>query len=201
MWTQAAMVAVGTAMTAAGTSAAPAPPNESRPVLAVSIVNLAHVSQVVVERAAEDLTMIYELAGVSVVWNSPRSTACEPPATGHWVRVVLYGGRRSEALGEDVNAGPFTMGFTPCAGATTIPCTIAYLFFDRIEEMARSLSIPAGRLLGLAIAHEIGHMLLPRPSHSTHGIMRPVLDRGRSILPQFTAAQADAIRARLDQNK
>ena len=58
-----------------------------------------------------------------------------------------------------------------------------------------------GRVLGLTIAHEIGHMLLPRYSHSAFGIMRPSLDLERAMLPQFSAVQANLIRTKLAQNR
>ncbi len=201
MWTHAAAMAVGTALTAASVAAAQTGGGESRPILAVTVIDLASVSRVVLGRAAEDATSIYDLAGVELVWSTTRSVECDPPADGHWVRVVLYAGRKSRELGERANAGPFTMGFAPCAGMTTGPCTIAYIFYDRIEELARATSVPPGRVLGLAIAHEIGHLLLPRRSHSALGIMRPALDLNRSILPQFTASEAGIIRARVDQKK
>jgi len=51
------------------------------------------------------------------------------------------------------------------------------------------------------MAHEIGHMLLPRPSHSPDGIMRPSLDLERAMPPQFSAVQANLIRTKLAQNR
>ena len=201
MWTQAAAMAVGTALTAASVAAAQIDGSGSRPILAVTVIDLASVSKAVLGRAAEDATSIYDLAGVELVWNTTRSVECDQPGDGYWVRVVLYAGHKSRALGHAANASPSTMGFAPCAGMTTGPCRIAYIFFDRIEEFASRMSLPPGRVLGLAIAHEIGHLLLPRRSHSTHGIMRPALDLHRSILPQFTASEAGVIRARVDQQK
>src|SRR5688500_18993207 len=194
MWTQAAAMAVGTALTAASVSAAPA--DQARPLLAVTVIDLASVTKQVLGRAADDVTSIYDLAGVELLWNTTRSTDCEPPAAGHWIRVVLYAGRQSRELGERAHAGPFTMGFAPCAGVPATPCTIAYIFYDRIEEFAREARLPVGRVLGLAIAHEIGHLLLPRRSHSAHGIMRASLALGRSILPQFTAVRSEERRCR-----
>jgi hypothetical protein len=57
------------------------------------------------------------------------------------------------------------------------------------------------RLLGFAIAHEMGHLLLPA-GHSPSGIMRPDWngDDLRHIASgslQFTPAQANAIRAKV----
>jgi hypothetical protein len=54
-------------------------------------------------------------------------------------------------------------------------------------------------LLGCAIAHELGHMLLPRHSHSATGIMRATWDPGHlsigtSDYVQFTPWQADWVR-------
>ena len=202
MWTQAAAMAVGTALTAASVAGAQPHAGESRPVLAVTVIDLASVPKMVLGRAAEDATSIYDLAGVELVWNTTRSVECDAPAEGHWVRVVLYAGRKSRELGERANVGRFTMGFAPCAGAAAAAsCTIAYIFYDRIEEFAGETRLPVGRLLGLAIAHEIGHLLLPARSHSAHGIMRAALDLGRSILPQFTAVEAGVVRARVNQSK
>jgi hypothetical protein len=202
MWTRAAAMMVGTALTAAASAtASPAEPEKPRTVLAVSIIDLAHVPRHVLGEAAEDATTIYDTAGVSVVWNTSRSvTCCERPADAHWVRVILQTGHRSERLGGQVRATRSTMGFTPCARAS-VDCQIAYIFYDRIEELSRLTNVPLGRMLGLAMAHEIGHMLLPPPSHSPEGIMRPSLELKRSILPRFTAAQADVIRARLGQRR
>jgi hypothetical protein len=57
-------------------------------------------------------------------------------------------------------------------------------------------------VLAYAIAHEIGHLLLPEPAHSPFGIMRADWDGDdlRHIASgslQFTAGQADAIRAKV----
>jgi hypothetical protein len=201
MWTRAAAMTVGTVLTAAaGATAAPAQPERVRPVLAVSIVDLAYVPRHVLGHAAEDASAIYDLAGVSLVWHTTRSgECCQAPADANWVRVIVQGGRRSEVLGAEVNAGRSTMGFAPCGASAD--CQIAYIFYDRIEELARRTAVPIGRILGLAIAHEIGHMLLPPPSHSREGIMRSALDLKRSFLPLFTVTQAGAIRTRLVQRK
>jgi hypothetical protein len=48
------------------------------------------------------------------------------------------------------------------------------MFYDRIEEVA--LSVPPGvaRILGNALAHELGHVLLGSAQHSQNGIMKAV---------------------------
>ena len=57
-------------------------------------------------------------------------------------------------------------------------------------------------LLGVAIAHEIGHLLLPYGSHSPSGLMQADWDDrqfvlARARLLRFTAQQAKQIRAHL----
>ena len=48
------------------------------------------------------------------------------------------------------------------------------VFFERLEEISqnRKGEAPLGLLLGLTIAHEVGHLLLPGKQHSVSGIMQ-----------------------------
>jgi hypothetical protein len=74
---------------------------------------------------------------------------------------------------------------------------IAYLLFDRIRHVALSSGGEAADILGLVIAHEMGHLLLPFGSHSQNGLMRPSWrpeDFTLGSQPAFTQAQADGIR-------
>jgi hypothetical protein len=54
-----------------------------------------------------------------------------------------------------------------------------------------------GELLGLVLAHEIGHVLLPENSHSAVGIMKPGFGVGKDVGLRFTAAQGHSIRQTL----
>jgi len=51
------------------------------------------------------------------------------------------------------------------------------VFFDRLEEISRNSNGPAPLevLLGITIAHEIGHLLLPGNQHSPSGVMQGYL--------------------------
>jgi hypothetical protein len=71
-----------------------------------------------------------------------------------------------------------------------------------VTDVARRYGWPRGDLLGLALAHEMGHVLLPPPSHSATGIMQASWegDDLRHVLSgdtAFTEAQVLAMRARL----
>jgi hypothetical protein len=50
--------------------------------------------------------------------------------------------------------------------------TLATVYLDRIRSIARRTGVDAGRLIGRAIAHEIGHLLLGTSRHSAAGLMR-----------------------------
>jgi len=72
-----------------------------------------------------------------------------------------------------ISANPVVLGTTPAAGSGG---RLAYVFADRVNQLARLKQANEGQLLGIVIAHEIGHMLLG-PPHATTGLMRPMCDR------------------------
>ena len=52
--------------------------------------------------------------------------------------------------------------------------TLATVYADRVAELAAVSSADPGRLLGRAMAHEIGHLLLGTTRHADRGLMRGV---------------------------
>jgi hypothetical protein len=67
--------------------------------------------------------------------------------------------------------------------------------------VAASAGVDAPRLLGRAIAHELGHLLLGRTQHSESGIMRAAwsrqeLQRNEVVDWRFSEPDATQIRAR-----
>ena len=77
------------------------------------------------------------------------------------------------------------MGFSLVAtpGATPFLATV---YVDRAESVARGAGIDPRRVLGLAMAHEIGHVLLNSNSHAPSGLMRA--DWSRTELRRQDAA-------------
>jgi hypothetical protein len=66
---------------------------------------------------------------------------------------------------------PDTLGFAaidPAAGRGTL----ATVFADRVARFAARAGIDAATLVGYAIAHEIGHLLLGTDAHAPSGLMR-----------------------------
>ncbi len=50
--------------------------------------------------------------------------------------------------------------------------TMAYISLPRIQNLSASTSTGVAELLGLAIAHETGHLLFGSNEHANQGIMR-----------------------------
>jgi hypothetical protein len=84
--------------------------------------------------------------------------------------------------------------------------TLATVYMDRVEWMARQTGTDRRVLLGRAIAHELGHLLMPTSGHSARGLMRATwssaeLRRTRARDWAFEPAEVAAIRARLIEQR
>jgi hypothetical protein len=81
-----------------------------------------------------------------------------------------------------------------------------YVFQERVDELAAAAHISPGRVLGSAMAHEIGHLLKGSNSHSPQGLMsghwytNELRDAAMGSL-NFTADDAGVMRTRLAQTE
>jgi hypothetical protein len=79
---------------------------------------------------------------------------------------------------------------------------LATVYIDRVARVAKASGMDQGTLLGYAVAHELGHLLLARDTHGVRGLMRSVwrddeLRSDRKTDWAFTAEETTAIRDRL----
>lgn len=77
----------------------------------------------------------------------------------------------------------------------------ATVYVDRVRTLARTASVEMAQLLGYAIAHELGHLLLSTAAHGRDGLMRAMwadtqIRRPRAGDWSFTTNEIAAIRAR-----
>jgi hypothetical protein len=75
-----------------------------------------------------------------------------------------------------------------------------YAFYGRIEASAERHRTDVAKVLGYVIAHELGHILLARGTHSSAGIMNGrwgqfQMDLVADSLLRFTIEQAKLIRS------
>lgn len=86
------------------------------------------------------------------------------------------------------------------------PGQFAYVFYSHVRDFVHKNDLieHKARILGLAIAHEMGHLLLPHNTHSDTGIMRATWDRedlkrGANGKLVFSEKEAQLIRSGLIQ--
>lgn len=75
--------------------------------------------------------------------------------------------------------------------------TLATVYQDRINAVAFRTGVDAGTLLGRAVAHEIGHLLLGTTQHSAAGLMRALWsdqELQRGVMADWTFAPDDVAR-------
>ncbi len=159
------------------------------PVILVSIDSHAAIPPDAVEQAKEYAAGVYSAAGLSVAWEHQATMTTQPSALR--VTVALLSGSAEERIAEEIGASKSTLGFAPDGSRR------AYIFGRRIVVHALSTGEPIGLVLGRVLAHELGHLLLPRQGHSETGIMRAQLDEWPLGMPAFTDAQAIFIRTSL----
>jgi hypothetical protein len=98
--------------------------------------------------------------------DGPVSSVCDTPAEpGDLVVRLIVGADKDNserrALGYTLFDNTGTNGF-------------ATVYVDRVEWLARRAQHPRAPILGRAIAHEIGHLLLRSNEHTQTGLMREV---------------------------
>lgn len=170
----------------------------------VRIYNYARLSPGMLAHAETQAANVFAKAGVKIVWleypleaGVVASLAVSQPQRTGW-EVAL--GILPQSMAERAPASHEALGFAlPCfAGA---PGCYAQVFYQRVEELARGGEVFVHRthILGHAMAHEIGHLLLGDNSHAPAGIMRADWQRedlryaARGML-LFTPEQAELIR-------
>jgi len=96
-------------------------------------------------------------------------SACEMPlAPGELVVRIVRSGVLQDGKRRELPLGDATMNSLTGKGV------LATIYIDRVNWMAEQAGVDAGALLGRAIAHELGHLLMATGAHGSKGLMRPV---------------------------
>jgi hypothetical protein len=156
----------------------------SRTVVA-HVDNLSDVRPAILTQAQRIAARIYSSIGVEIVWISKDNDAAAAAAAVR-LDVMLLSPNRTKSLLRGKRTPKGVLGYAPLHSG------IIYLFYGRIEALAAS-GEPLESILGRALAHEIGHHLLPALGHSETGIMRAQLDYRSHTDPLFTPDQRQAI--------
>jgi hypothetical protein len=130
------------------------------PAVNVLLLNDARVPSDVAGRAQAEVTRLYRLIGVEVTW----VTRMPPPAGGRARVVSLVTWEPAET-----EVPPSVLGFTYRSREKR--GYLGYVFWRRVERASQKYKASLYHLLAVAIAHELGHMLLPDGAHSRQGLM------------------------------
>lgn len=146
----------------------------------------------VIKRAENDVTAIYKRAGIDMVWVDLAEQNASLRGDGLITVNIL-----TRALARQAHPVRDALGFTP---VTQPAGHVTYVIGYRIDEMAQEFHQNKATVLGATIAHEIGHLLLPRVPHSIAGIMRaswgqPDLQLAAQGALGFLASQVQMLRA------
>jgi hypothetical protein len=179
------LVAVGCLVTLGFASQARA---ERQPVITVTTYNQAGVDNDILVRATTEVVRIYREAGVAVIWTAP---GAKVPTETFAIQLLI----RRRAVAASGSVMGTALGETHDTGGS------AFIFYDRVLRSAHGREQDVAGVLAYAMAHEMGHLLLPFPAHSPSGIMRADWDgddlrhMGNGSL-QFTPIQTNAIRVK-----
>ena len=83
-------------------------------------------------------------------------------------------------------------------GFAVPPANRVYVHYARVHDLARHHGVEPGWFLGVVMAHELAHVLLPRTGHAEEGIMAPSLTPDPKCPPAFSREEGRLIRHRLE---
>jgi len=210
-WTLSVGLVLASGPTGLGHAAAAAS-SETSLAIAIHVRNYAGVAPETLTEAEEVATGIFRKAGVETQWtdtvliaeNHQVNTTDYTPYTLADIQLSIF----PRVMSDHSGLPNGVMGLAPGAGPDR---KIVYIFDNNVEarfwklmsvytsgSMVRQVS--KAQILGHAIAHELGHLLLNQQVHSAHGIMRgewglaDFLDMTRGTL-LFTREQAESLQA------
>ena len=148
----------------------------------MKVVDNIGVSRTALQRAATVAQRVFRGAGVETVWivcaavdeaaaDTEQDTACYQDPSDLYVHVVRSAGNPVFPARSHTESG------VALYGENGVPGKYSYVFYDRVESEAEIGACSMASLLGLVMAHEVGHLLLGK-GHGTQGVMTAQWNRG-----------------------
>jgi hypothetical protein len=130
--------------------------------LVLHMSNFSGAPPMVVQQAQEEVTRVYARIGVPIEWDGGADSAA--------IRIVLL----PYETGDLRRSENTVMG---AAVRTRNGNAVAYVFYRRVQVEAERYEVSTSLVLACAIAHELGHLLLPVRAHTPTGLMRACWSR------------------------
>ena len=144
--------------------------SEDKPTITYEIYNHSGVSHDTLTAAASILHALFAASGVEGVWLTPQAHFPNPqPASGACprpLRLIMLAEDQFEA----VVRTPGVFGIK--AKSDRDHHGVAYLSPRRVARAARAHKLRIPTVLAHVMAHELVHLIQPRPSHTLTGLMR-----------------------------
>ena len=124
-------------------------------------------------------------AGLHVAWhdctNDAQRAECTPSRRGREliIRIMATPAPGTPIQADAIDTGASALTFTRILGFAVIdPASgggsLATIFRDRVDAIAQRAEVASSAVLGVTIAHEVGHLLLGTPTHGRNGLMREI---------------------------
>jgi hypothetical protein len=168
--------------------------------IVMRVRDTAQVPDDVLTPAQADVTRIYREAGVEVLWPTAESLSAESSVVRQAALTVAI---LTMGQADHIRSGASWDGLVGFATRTGDgEGRLVYVVYDRVELLTGGNGLRRARMLAIAMAHEIGHLLLPERGHSATGLMRAYwthadLRIARHELMFFTPSQSEQIRNRI----
>jgi len=161
--------------------------------LVVRTYDSAGVSARVLEHAQQSAGVTLASVGIEPIWRPCHATGCISKPKPHEIEIRIV---KATAWSERGALGFAAVDVAQRAG------TLATVYVDRVDALAAQAGVDRGELLGRAIAHEIGHLILGTAAHARFGLMRATwkADELRRDMPLdwiFSEDQGAEMRRRL----
>ena len=169
------------------------------PRIVVRSYNTIGVPLPVLNRAESTIAKLLRQAGIDSSWRNCRTTQGPSSQSTDLCSDVLTA---SEVIVRIVQA-PRSITDVEVLGYSHVDAyrrqgTLATVFADRVRALGAAVRIDEGTMLGRAMAHEIGHLLLGTLDHAQEGLMRGHWSKeGRAADWFFSLTQGEQIRAAL----
>jgi hypothetical protein len=144
--------------------------NDSSPTITVMVANYSQASPAILAAAEREAGRILGQAGLRASWLECPVGPSAPSPQGLCGKAPGATDLRLRVLG-----APITNMFQDTVFGFTVHPVLASVYYEYAWRRAKSddAEFEAPIILGCAIAHELGHLLLGTNSHSDKGIMQP----------------------------
>lgn len=170
------------------TSASTHRPRSDRVRLTVAIDDRARVPGPLLKDAEQRAADVFRMSNLDIVWVN----AGDARLLSSWTRFTVIVAMTPTSVRANL-----AKGGADVMGQAVPDLRRAYVYYDRMLEIVTPTR-DIVTILGDVLAHELGHLLLPR-GHAIAGIMRPEVNMTSRRLQTFTDVEANQIRRRITE--